>query len=190
MSIPTAGLSIVSLLESEFRARRPTDEFDFKLSNAAELVESLEKTVTLYLYRVSTNPVLRHVEHSQTATDRADGTRRRSLSLELRYLLTVWSKSAETEQVVLSECMSILDQHSILAGDLVDSTYPMAPELALKVLPDSLSNEDLLRLWDGLTPQYRLSVPYVVRTIRLEGRAQPARPPVTEEIKRWTRRVP
>jgi hypothetical protein len=31
-----------------------------------------------------------------------------------------------------------------------------------------MSNEDLMRLWDVLAPNYRLSLPYIARVVRIE----------------------
>lgn len=187
MSIVSAGLSIKSLLEEEFRLRNPSlSDFDFMLANGNKLDDKLDKAVTLYLYRVCVDPVQRHVELPRDADDRAAGRTRLSLSLELKFLLTVWAMDAEMEHFVLGECMSILDQHAILAGDGIHTKYPIDPDLTLKVTPDSLSNEDLLRLWDGLPAHYRLSVPYVVRTSRVSSRERQDRPHVLQHVSHWT----
>lgn len=190
MSIPGAGLTVRNLLKEEFARRRPDlHEFDFKLANATDLSDTLDKIVSVFLYRVSVDPTRRHIDLPRTAEDSTAQRQRTALSLELRYLLTVWSNVAETEQMVLGEVMSILDSRPILSGDALDTTYHWDEGVGLKVAIDDLSTEDMLRLWDGLAPQYRLSVPYVVRTVRLTGRAYALAEQVKEKVDVHTPRV-
>ncbi len=37
----------------------------------------------------------------------------------------------------------------------------------LQVFPESMNTEDLLRIWDGLPADYRLSTPYIIKNLRL-----------------------
>jgi len=37
----------------------------------------------------------------------------------------------------------------------------------VQVLPEEMSTEDLMRLWDSLPDDYRLSAPYLIKTVRL-----------------------
>lgn len=38
----------------------------------------------------------------------------------------------------------------------------------VQVIPEEVSTEDLMRIWDGLPGDYRLSAPYLVKTLRPE----------------------
>ena len=38
----------------------------------------------------------------------------------------------------------------------------------IQIIPAELSNEDLMRIWDALTPSYRLSISYIARSVRIE----------------------
>jgi hypothetical protein len=49
-------------------------------------------------------------------------------------------------------------------------------EETVQVLPTDLAVEDLMRLWDGLEPSYRLSVAYVARVVRVDP-ADPTQAP-------------
>lgn len=49
----------------------------------------------------------------------------------------------------------------------------------MQVLPEEMSTEDLMRLWDSLPGDYRLSAPYLVKTVRLAPDIDPDEgPPV------------
>jgi hypothetical protein len=90
------------------------------------------------------------------------------LGLELSYLLTVWGQnSASGEQGILQHCMEILQEFSILQGSLLSSAHSWEPEDALRISLAPMNHEDLMRLWDGFDLPYQLSVPYLVRTVRL-----------------------
>jgi hypothetical protein len=39
----------------------------------------------------------------------------------------------------------------------------------VEVVAGQLTNEELMRIWDDLPTEYRLSVPYIARVIRIES---------------------
>jgi hypothetical protein len=49
---------------------------------------------------------------------------------------------------------------------------------AVQIVPAELSTEDLMRIWDALTPPYRLSVSYVARMVRIDAERIPDAAPV------------
>lgn len=64
--------------------------------------------------------------------------------------------------------MSILDTHAMLSGDLLDTTFAWGEGASLTVALESMPTEDMMRIWDSLSPSYRLSIPYLVRTVLLQ----------------------
>jgi hypothetical protein len=38
----------------------------------------------------------------------------------------------------------------------------------IQIIPSELAVEDMMRIWDALTPPYRLSVSYVARLVRID----------------------
>jgi hypothetical protein len=130
-----------------------------------EITKDLQNQIALILYRIDVDATRRHVQLPRaTPTSPA----RIALGLELHYLLAVWGKgSAAGEQVTIGDCMAILDRNAIISGPLLSSTFTWESDDALKVSVDSVSVEDMWRLWDGIDAAYQLSVPYLVRTARL-----------------------
>jgi hypothetical protein len=55
----------------------------------------------------------------------------------------------------------------VISGPLLSSAYTWDPADSLKVCFDTVSVEDMWRLWEGIDAAYQLSVPYLVRTARL-----------------------
>ena len=187
MRIDGVSSSLVRLLQRGFTDRYGgLRGFTFRVFRTADFRAGLTSQVGLFLYRVDVDQTRRHVELPRLGPH-APG--RYALGLELRYLVTVWGGSAEGEQEILGQCMEILDRNAILSGDQLDPGAPWEEGDALKISLESLTNEDMLRLWDSLEPPYQLSVPYLVRTIRLQPEEEAAVGLVDSRTHIWTTRV-
>ena len=169
-SIPGTSDTLVSLLLGQLEARLGASRggFDVNLFRSAQFTGPPTNTVSLLLYRVDIDATRRSVE---TPAGPPPSANRQWLGLELSYLLTVWGQnSASGEQQILQHCMEILQEFSILQGSLLSRAYSWEPEDALRISLASMNHEDVMRLWDGFELPYQLSVPYLVRTVRLAPR--------------------
>ena len=168
MPIATAARSLVDALERGWRLRHEgeLDDVEFKLASPAGLVDTLDKKVTILPFRVDLD-ARRNVQRPPSAPG---GGQRESLGLELRVLLTAWFTDPERELQVLGTCVEIMDDNTVLEGPLIHPVGGAPSDVRLLVTVDAMSSEDMLRLWDALAPSYRLSIPYLVRTIRLGSR--------------------
>lgn len=168
MSIAGASATLRRLIDDRLVATGGLDGYTVSVVTTRTFETGLTGRVALFLYRVDVDQTRRQVRLPRAAPTDPE---RRAMGLELRYLLTVWGNTdAEGEQVMLSRCMDILEQHPLITGTLLDPSYVWEPDDALRVSIDALETEDMLRLWDSLGPSYQLSVPYVVRTVRLAAR--------------------
>lgn len=130
-----------------------------------EVKPNLQNRVGILLYRVGADHTRRHIDMPRLSPT---APARTSLGVELHYMLVVWGKnSPEGEQVMLGRCMRILDTQAVLTGPLLSPSYTWEPGVGLQVVMDSMETEDFLRLWDGFEGPPPLSVPYLVRTVRL-----------------------
>jgi hypothetical protein len=165
MVIAGCSQTIVDLLKARLTETGRLGSYDVALMAPREITKDLESQIALILYRIDVDPTRRHVPLRRTTPT---SPARFALGLELHYLLAVWGKkSAAGEQVTLGDCMEILDRNAVISGSSLSSTYTWEADDALKVSLDTLSTEDLWRLWDGIDAAYQLSVPYLVRTARL-----------------------
>ena len=48
----------------------------------------------------------------------------------------------------------------------------------MQLIPADLSLQDVLDIWDGLGPKYRLTVGYVARVVRIDQATMPGAPVV------------
>ena len=155
----------------------------FKLVSSAEIANKdqskLDKTVSLYLHRITTD------EHYRNVTRLNDAPSDQPvLFLDLHYLLSYWDASAEgaeAEQKILTWTMQQLQSHPILDTSVL-SLSSSAPGWdktdSVQIIPTDLSLQDILDIWDALGPKYRLSVSYVVRVVRVDRVVTPGMPVV------------
>ena len=189
MWIAGIGKSIVHLLRDGYQARHGgLQGLSFELFTTSSFEGPPVNKVSVFLYRIEIDPTRRHKELPPVTP--GDGPRI-ALALDLRYLLTVWMTDAEREQQILQDCMELLESKPTLSGPALDPAYPWSPDDALRVYLDSVSHEDMMRLWDLLEPKYRLSVPYVVRTAKLSPATMPpSGPPVLSGTNIYSPRLP
>lgn len=135
-----------------------------------------QTTVTLYLYRVSTNLHLRNVRNAPPAGP---------LGLDLHYLLTVWGKdtdTAETEQTILGWVLRELHYHPYLDASVLHADGEWTADETVALLPADLSTEELARLWDAVNRPYRLSCGLLARVVRLAKRPAEFEPVVATRL--------
>jgi hypothetical protein len=67
--------------------------------------------------------------------------------------------------------MRVLETTPILPKGLLNDLNGdvFRPDETVEILLNDLSNEDLFRIWDILDVPYRLSIPYLVRNVRIEA---------------------
>jgi hypothetical protein len=118
--------------------------------------------VLIFLYRASINQHLRNVGR---LTD--PGIRPVPLSVDLHYLFSFWARSAENEQLVLAWTMRQLHQVPVLDGSTLSREAAWAADDLIQLIPEEISTEDLMRIWDTLEPEYRLSLSYIARVVRI-----------------------
>ena len=186
-AIAAASKSLERLLTQRFATDRPvpapavtraalvrTDDFDLGGQTVIK-----PPVLTLFLVRVEVNRVMRAGWSAVGAV-----TERSHLPLDLHFLLTPWAANAEYEQRILGSAMRCLEDTPILSGPLLDTSHApgWATEDALHVTPGDLGADGIMRIWDTLDADYRLSVPYLARIIRIDGVEAPTVPPVLTAI--------
>jgi hypothetical protein len=140
--------------------------------------ETSPPALTLFLYRIDFNKSLRA---AWSAVAHRDGESH--LPLDLHFLLTAWGNSAEAEYRILGRAMQCLENTPILSGPLLDPAFAWRGTEAVQVCLEDLSNEDVMRIFDSLPVDYRLSIPYVARVIVIDGGDRRADPTVTRQVR-------
>jgi hypothetical protein len=130
--------------------------------------------LSVWPHRVTVNEQLRNVRPAPLATP---GRRNRPLALDVHLLLSVWSGSAATELVVLAWVMRELHREPVLDASTLSANGGWRADEVVQLVPAEMSVEDMMRLWEAITPSYRISVPYVARIVTLDLEEDEA-PPV------------
>lgn len=155
----------------------------FRLVSSAEIANEdttkLDKTVSLFLHRITTDENFRFVTRLQDSPNEEP-----VLYLDLHYLITYWDNSAEgaeAEQKILTWTMQQLQSHPILDSSML-SLSSAAPGWdatdSVQLVPADLSLQDILDIWDGLGPKYRLTIAYLARVVRVDRTITPDMPVV------------
>ena len=132
--------------------------------------------VTIWPYRVLINE---HDRNREFVT--RPGRVNRPLPLDVHLLVTIWADTPPEELLLFAWTMRELYQLSLLDRSVlttVDAGFSSTEQIQLT--PAEMSVEDMMRIWDAVTPSYRLSVPFVARVLHIdieqdEGRAVVAR---------------
>ena len=176
-SVSATGRSLRRLLELRFREEEPitgtatsvaivrTEDLD--PDNLPTLVA--RPALTIFLYRVDFNKTMRA---AWSGVGLNDG--RSHLALDLHFLLTAWADNAENEHLILGRALQVIEDTPILAGPLLMQASDWAANESLQLVLEDIDTEALMRIFDSLPVEYRLSVPYVARVTRIDGRRLPA----------------
>lgn len=142
-----------------------------KLVHSEEIVnlqaparEEKPSQLSLYLYSVTECTYMRNQPQTQNEP-------RTLVYLNLRFLVTPTSKIPQLDQLLLGKVMQTLGEKPILRGsDLQGSLSGSNDEL--KVTLDSLSIDDLNKIWGSLAAPHKLCVSYSVYPVPLKSEVE------------------
>ena len=183
--IAATGKSIERLLNAAFADEEPVPgkktravlvrTSDFEETNAATNIGS--PALSVFLYRVDSNKVMRA---AWSAVGSLDGVPH--FAVDLHFLLTPWTDNAEFEQRILGKAMQCLETTPQLSGPLLHPSADWAANETVQVVSEDIPPEAMLRAFDSLPTDYRLSVAYVARVVRIDGREATPTPPATTVV--------
>ena len=183
--IAATGKSIERLLNAAFADEEPVPgkktravlvrTSDFEETNAATNIGS--PALSVFLYRVDSNKVMRA---AWSAVSSQDGVPH--FAVDLHFLLTPWADNAEFEQRILGKAMQCLETTPQLSGPLLHPSADWAANETVQVVSEDIPPEAMLRAFDSLPTDYRLSVSYVARVVRIDGREATPTPPATTVV--------
>lgn len=177
------GKSIERLLNHRFQEEEPVPEkrtkavlvrtTDLEAANVRTAIGS--PALSVYMYRVAINKTMRAAWSAVAAQDG-----RPRLPVDLHFLISPWADNAEHELRILGKAMEALEGTPVLSGPLLDPSAGWAGNETVQMVMEEISTEAVMRTFDSLPTDYRLSVPYIARVIRMDARvAQPDRPVTT-----------
>jgi hypothetical protein len=185
-AISAAGMTIVRLLNACFQAEQPVDlqttravlvqSADFRTgANSTGVVPAY--ALSVFLYRVDFNKTMRA---AWSALGSLDG--QSHLPVDLHFLLTPWADNAVNEQRILGKAMQCLESTPIVSGPLLYPTTSWAASEGVQFVLEDVGTEAVMRIFDSLEAEFRISVPYIVRVVRVDGTTVNAPPTVTSVV--------
>ncbi len=135
--------------------------------------------VSVFLYRVHFSRTMRAAWSGVASQDQ-----RIHLPLDLHYLITPWAANATYEQLILGRVLECLEETPILGGPLLATSGNWAPGEAVQVCLEDLTTEDVMRTFDSLPVDYKVSLCYVARVVRIDGEAMSRHGEVTSATSR------
>lgn len=149
------------------------------MSQSTRISDMSPPMLTMFLYRIDVN---RTVRPAWSAVAHQEG--RVHLPLDLHYLMTAWASNAEYEQNILGNVMQCLERTPIFSGPLLYPTASWQAHEAIQISLQEITTEDLMRTFDSLPVDYKLSIPYMVRVARIEAADSTDNIPVTGLVRR------
>jgi hypothetical protein len=182
IALASASKSLERMLDSCYdddflgNGKRPRAQLvrteDFKTAGSKTDSSLPETGLTVFVYRIDFNKAMRA---AWSAVGQADG--RAHLPLDLHFLITPWAGNAQHELQILGRAIECLEATPILSGPLLDPAGGWAPEEAIQVVLEEVGTEAIMRTFDSLPIDYKLSVAYIARVVRIDSqRAVPAPP--------------
>lgn len=133
--------------------------------------------IGLYLHRIAVDPFGRN---RYLQPPQPNQPPRPELPVNLHLLIIGWCATSGAEATLVAWAMQELGSSLELDISHLGMTDAHWGERdRLQIIPEEMSTEDLMRVWDSLPGDYRLSSPYIAKTLRLEpSRDTTAGPPV------------
>jgi Pvc16 N-terminal domain len=186
--IAATGLSIERMLNACFQEEDPIPDSPTRARAVLIRTEDLESigstgnliqppALSILMYRVDFNKAMRA---GWSAVGSVNG--RAYLPLDLHLLITPWAQNAEFELRILGKAMQCLEEHPSLTGPLLVEGAGWAPGDSIQLLMEEIPTETVMRTFDSLPHDYKLSVPYVARVVRLDGSTTSAPPDVATRV--------
>jgi hypothetical protein len=142
---------------------------NFEVYQTRNFDQPMTNGVSLYLYHVSINAVQRTLPVPQNPVNGRQ--RHPQLPLDLHFMLTPWGQDASMEQQILGWVMRVLEDNPKLPPGLLNAAGGAAFEEneIVEIVAGQMTNEEMFRIWEVLPGDYRVSVPYVARVVRIDS---------------------
>jgi hypothetical protein len=183
-SIAAVGKSLEMLLNARFSAVEPIVGENAR----AQLIQTenldpgshflVRPTVSILLYRVDFNKTMRA---SWSAAGSTDG--KAHLPIDLHYLFTAWADNADHEHRLIGRAMQILEELGSLSGPLLHPDGDWSADEAVQLYLEDIATDDLMRTFESLACDFRLSIPYIARVVVVSTPAGQAQPDVLTYVR-------
>lgn len=151
------------------------------LLSPKEMRDSLDKKtgISLWLYRVARNGDLQNAPPRFVPPNQIT---RHALPLDMHYLVTPIMEKAEDEQTLLGRVAQLFNDHTVVRGASLQATLKNSGQ-EFRLNLETLTLEELTRVWHALAEPYQLSLSYLVQLVSIDSARELAQasPTMTRE---------
>lgn len=133
--------------------------------------------ISVWLYRVTRNEFVLNNPPTRPAPNQIS---KRSFPVNLHYLISFFMQDVRDEQLLLGRIIQLFNDQPVLRGsDLAGSL--MGEDSEFRIHFETLTLEELSRIWYALQEPYRTSVSYLIEIVHIESLLDPTlSPPVLQ----------
>jgi hypothetical protein len=155
--------------------------------------------INLFLFQAAENPGWRN-HGLPTRAANGDRISNPPLALDLSYLLTAYGSADFHAEVLLGHAMFVLHQMPVFTREAIRAAIPVPPPATLpqgltnarladqieqiKITPQTMSLEELSKIWSALQSQYRPTAVYQVSVVLIE-RLKSVRPTLPVRVRNF-----
>ena len=121
--------------------------------------------VSLWLYRITRDADTLNLPPERISPNQY---RRSALPLHLYYLVTPLVTKPEDRQTLIGRVLQLFNDNSVLSGATLADSLAGSQE-AFRVTLETLTLEELTRVWHSLAEPYDLSVSYEVQVVSIDS---------------------
>lgn len=124
-----------------------------------------KNTIGIYLHRISVDPFARN---RYVASPIPNKPAQPEMPINLHIFLLAWTNNGESESLLATWALQQIGSGLQMGYSHLksyDSDWGL--DETVQIVPEEMSTEDLQRIWDSLPGNYILSVPYIVKTLRI-----------------------
>lgn len=189
-----SGASVITEITLELRERlydafAAVPDHDLGLASSQSIALEPPKeagqdvVASLYLYRVGVDE---HRRNQRPLPDRNDRNllRQPPFPVRLHYLFTPLAKDEKSNQILLGRLLQHLHDRPVvrsLGGEPVGDSHG-GGDPALRLVPETLTLEQLSQLWTAFSAPLRTAAPFRVETVTIDSADPPRRAPRSEVL--------
>ena len=162
---------VVKQLQHSWQSALFNDQpLQFEVYGPTNFENPMTTGVSLFLYHVCINQNRRSIPvgpHPITHLPR-----RPQLPVDLHFMMTPWAQSPSLAHEILGWTMRILEDMPKLGAQALNNivaNVAFTEDEAVEIVPGHITMEEIFRIWDVLPGNFRLSVPYVARIVRIDS---------------------
>ena len=139
-----------------------TNEDQISFSSPKDIAP--DKKLCLFLYKIAEFSSMRNqIPSTRTLEKRALPP----LYLSLHYLVIPYTQNIEGDVILIGKIMQIFADHAILRGSYLQGSMA-GDDTNLRIVLESLSIDDINKLWGVFGTHYRLSLSYSVSPVMID----------------------